>query len=173
MLQRPFKYGFRQEFDNYTSIDIDKQLDNKEAKDIKVDTKMSTLKPFLCGWLLKAWGDVNKAQMIKVGWSRCGLQQAFQQAFQVSAMDEHMKTPLFQDDLLAIEEEQNDKEGDIDTNQTIQDVMQDSLKIVADIASSSRTSSLFKNKSSKRYVPGQRKFHFVKIFLATCFGRKK
>jgi len=55
IFQRPFKYRFRQKFDNYTLDDIDKQLDNKEVKDIKVDTKMFILKPFYRGWLLKAW----------------------------------------------------------------------------------------------------------------------
>jgi len=73
-------------------------------------------------------------------------------------MDEHMKTPLFQEDSLAIKEQQNDKEVDIDTNETIQNAMQDSLKVVANIASSNQKNSLFKNKSSKRYVHIQRKF---------------
>ena len=54
ILQRLFKHAFRQEFDNYTSDDIDKQLEEKAAKDVKIDMKMSTLKPLLCGWLFKA-----------------------------------------------------------------------------------------------------------------------
>ena len=95
ILQRLFKHAFRQEFDNYTSDDIDKQLEEKAAKDVKIDMKMSTLKPLLCGWLFKAWAHVNKPDMIKVGWYQFGLLSAFDSTFQVQAMDQNMKTPLF------------------------------------------------------------------------------
>ena len=42
ILQRPFKHAFRQEFDTYTSDDIDKQLEDKAAMDVNIDIKMST-----------------------------------------------------------------------------------------------------------------------------------
>jgi hypothetical protein len=66
ILQTPFKHALRQEFDTYTSDDIDKQLEDKVAMDVKIDIKMSTSKPLLCGWLFKAWTYVNKREMIKI-----------------------------------------------------------------------------------------------------------
>ena len=53
ILQRPFKHGFRKEFDIYTTTMIDKQLEIKEAKDVKLDFRMSTLKPLFCSWLFE------------------------------------------------------------------------------------------------------------------------
>ena len=94
IFQRPFKHVFRQEFDTYTSDDIDKQLEDKTVMDVKIDIKMSTLKPLLCGWLFKAWAHVNKLEMIKIGWAQCGLLQTFDPTFQAQAMDENMKIPL-------------------------------------------------------------------------------
>jgi hypothetical protein len=48
ILQRPFKHTFRQQYDIYTSESIDIQFATKVAKDVRVDTKMSILKPLLC-----------------------------------------------------------------------------------------------------------------------------
>lgn len=42
IIQKPFKHGFRQVIDSFTSDDIMKQL--KHTTDIKVDAKMTTLK---------------------------------------------------------------------------------------------------------------------------------
>ena len=166
ILQRPFKHAFRQEFDSYTSDDIDKQLEDKAAKDVKIDTKMSTLKPLLCGWLFKAWAHVNKPQMIKIGWSQCGLLQAFDTSFQVQAMDENMKTPLFEADSNVVQED------NIDTDESIEKVMEDSLARVAEIATSNKNSSLsnLKSKARKRYVPAtQTPQIFIRI-IVLCFG---
>ncbi len=41
ILHKPFKHGFRQEFNGHTTNNIDKQLYVKEAKDIKLDFCMS------------------------------------------------------------------------------------------------------------------------------------
>jgi hypothetical protein len=48
ILQRPFEHAFREQYEKYTSKDIDSQLATKAAKDVRVDTKMSILKPLLC-----------------------------------------------------------------------------------------------------------------------------
>ena len=61
--------------------------------------------------------------MIKVGWSQCGLLQAFQQTFQVHAMDKNMKTPLFLDEPASIEDELIEKEDKMDTDLSIEVVM--------------------------------------------------
>ena len=54
ILQKPFKHEFMQEFDSFTCNDIMKQLQHTSTKEIKVDTKITTLKPQLCIWPLKA-----------------------------------------------------------------------------------------------------------------------
>ena len=48
ILQRLLKHACRQKFDNYTSDDINEQLEEKVAKDVKINIKMSILKPLLC-----------------------------------------------------------------------------------------------------------------------------
>jgi len=105
IFQRPFKHGFRQEFDDYTTNSIDKQLEEKESQDVKLDFKMSTFKSLLCGWLLKAWQHVNQPAMILRGWSQCDLQQVFNKTFQTTAMEEHIKNPFFKETLFGIEVE--------------------------------------------------------------------
>ena len=97
ILQRPFKHGFRQQFDNYTSENIGKQIDEMELLDVELNTKMSVLKSLLCSWLYQAWQHINKTYMIKRGWSMCGLDRAFESLFQTSAMEEHMKSSLFKE----------------------------------------------------------------------------
>jgi hypothetical protein len=97
ILQKPFKHGFKQEFDVYTTNNIDKQLDEKEAKDVKLHFHMFVLRPLLYLWLFQAWQHVNQPNMIKRGWLMSGLEQAFNKTLQTSAMDEHMKNPIFKE----------------------------------------------------------------------------
>jgi hypothetical protein len=136
ILQRPIKHAFRQQYDMYTSKSTDTQLATKAEKDMRVDTKMSTLKSLLCSWLLLSWQHINKPLMIKVGWSQCGLLQAFQQPFQVHAMDENMKTPLFLNEPAAIEDEHIEKEDEVDKDLSIEVVMQTSLDLVQQLSTS-------------------------------------
>ena len=81
IIQRPFKHVFRQEFNKYTMSMITNQIETNS--NIKVDFKMSTLKPLLCSWLFTSWLSVcNKQEMVKVGWSKCGLLCSFDPEFQ-------------------------------------------------------------------------------------------
>jgi hypothetical protein len=151
-LQRPFKHSFKQQFDSYTTKNIEKQIGEKELKDVKLDTKMTTLKPHLCSWLLQAWGYVNKPKMISRGWEMCGLDRAFNQAFQTSAMDEHMKKSLFKDE--ASEAEPNSRENDeeIDTDIPIEAIMEQSLHHAAEVATANQPKvASLKQLARKRY----------------------
>jgi len=125
--------------------------------------KILTLKPLLCGWLFKAWAHVNKHEMIKIRWFQCGLLQAFDPAFQVQAMDENMKIPLIDADSSVLQEESIGKEDDIDTDESIEKVMESLLTKVAEIATSNRSSSIsiIKSKTHKMYVTATQtmKFH--------------
>jgi hypothetical protein len=166
ILQRPFKHAFRQQYDMYTSESIDTQLATKAAKDVRVDTKMSTLKPLLYSWLLLSWQHINKPQMIKVGWSQCGLLQAFQQPFQVHAMDENMKTPLFLNEPAAIEDEHIEKEDEVDTDLSIEVVMQNSLDLVQQLSTSKQLPNSSKTLlGRKRYGPVHAPDKFVSFSL--------
>ena len=126
---------------------------------------MSTLKPLLCNWLFKAWAHVNKPEMIKIGWSQCGLLQAFDPTFQIQAMDENMKIPLFHADS-SVQEEGIEKEEDIDIDESIEKVMESSSAKVVEIATSNITSSIstLKSKTRKRYVPA------TQTELCSCRG---
>ena len=150
ILQKPFKHGFRQEFDSFTSEDIMKQLQFTSAKDIKVDTKMTALKPQLCAWLLKAWQHIQRSDMIQVGWSHCGLQQVFEPKFQSMAMDVNMKTTLFEVEIEETKLDCVEKDEDVDTDQTIKAVMEDSLTKATEIATSNRKTSVSTLKSMAR-----------------------
>jgi hypothetical protein len=64
-------------------------------------------------------------------WSNLTTCQEFvERNFQVRAMDENMKTPLFLDEPAAIEGEHIEKEDEVDTDLSIEVVMQNSLDLV-------------------------------------------
>jgi hypothetical protein len=144
ILQRPFKHGFRQQFDNHSTKSIGKKLDEKALTDVKLDMKMSVLKPLLCSWLYLAWQHVNQPSMIKKGWAMCGLDRAFNKTFQTTAIDKHMRNPLFKDVHLQVEIDSNDKEEETDTDMNIQAIMEENLTRVAELSTNnkSRVSSL-------------------------------
>jgi hypothetical protein len=142
ILQRPFKHSFRQQFDEHTSQDIGKQLEEKDVHSVKLDTKMSILKPLLCTWLHEAWKHINQPIMIKKGWAMCGLDKAFNQTFQINAMDENMRNPLFKEDPIQLEINPNDKKDDIDTDIHVDIIMSEGLSRAAEITTKNSKSSM-------------------------------
>jgi hypothetical protein len=134
ILQRPFKHGFRQQFDLWTMEEMDKQLQTKVVEDIELDFRMSTIKPHLCAWLLKAWQHVDKENLIQRGWEQCGIRQAFEASFQSLAKQQNMKTPLFLD-IPAAEQDTGDKEEETNTRVNMQTIMEESLSRVAEMTS--------------------------------------
>jgi hypothetical protein len=134
ILQRPFKHGFRQQFDLWTMEEMDKQLQTRAVEDIKMDFRMSTIKPHLCAWLLKAWQHVDKENLIQRGWEQCGIKQAFEASVQSLAMQQNMMTPLFLD-IPAAELDTGDKEEETDTCINMQTIMEESLSRVAKMTS--------------------------------------
>jgi hypothetical protein len=54
---------------------------------IKVDFKISTLKPLPCSCLFTSWLSIcNKQEMVKVGWSKCGQLRSFDPEIQKDVM---------------------------------------------------------------------------------------
>jgi hypothetical protein len=149
ILQRPFKHAFRNEFDDWSMDQIQQQLENATPTEgIKLESKLSVLKPLLCSWLYKAWLHIHKKKMVQIGWEKCGLLQAFQPKFQATALNENMTSPLFKGNDVQAEETMNkeDMANDIELETTIKTVMEDSLKRLANIqdlqASGARVSTM-------------------------------
>ena len=152
MIQRPFKHSFRQQFDNYTSQDIGQQLEEKDLKDVKFDTKITVLKPLLCSWLYHVWQHVIQQSMIKKGWAMCGLDKAFCSTFQTTTMNENMKTPLFKKTGVQLESDTKDNEDDTDIDLHVECIMNENLNRVYEISTLSKNSiSTLKGLARKRY----------------------
>ena len=64
ILQRPFKHAFRNQYDKWSMNQISQQLDSGEEENIKLDSKLSVLKPLLCSVLYEAWLSIYKKRMI-------------------------------------------------------------------------------------------------------------
>jgi hypothetical protein len=143
ILQRHFKHAFRQEFHKFTMDIITSQLQG--ARDIKVDTKMSILKPQICGWLFTTWHHLTiKSDMVEKKWKHIGLLQAFETNFQKEAMIDNIKTPLFKSTEEDTEIETINNIEDEDTcnlEVSLDTVLEDSLTKVA-LLNKSNTSSL-------------------------------
>jgi hypothetical protein len=135
ILQHPFKHGFRQQFDLWTMEEMDKQLQTRAVEDIKMDFRMSTIKPHLCSWLLKAWQHVDKENLIQRGWEQCGIKQAFEASVQSLAMQQNMMTPLFLEIPAAAELDTGGIEEETDTGINMQTIMEESLSRVAEMTS--------------------------------------
>jgi hypothetical protein len=111
ILQHPFKHAFCQEFNKFTMGVITRQLET--TGDVKVDTKMSILKPKISGWLFIALYHLSSKQdMVKKGWNQTGLLRAFEPEFQKEAMIENINTPLFKTTAEDLPLETNDQEDE-------------------------------------------------------------
>ena len=151
ILQRPFKHGFRQQFDNYTSKNIGKQIDEKELQDVELSTKISVLKPSLCSWLYQGWQHINKTYMIKRGWSMCGLDRAFESSFQTSAMEEHMKSSLFKE-VQGPEEICKEKDDETDPDESIEAIMEKNSISCCCYKGKQKICSVYHERSSQKKV---------------------
>jgi hypothetical protein len=142
ILQRPFKHAFRVEFNKFTMDVISNQIDKDE--DLKVDLKMSTLRPKICGWLFTAWHNLTtRREMVKKGWSYTGLQRAFEPEFQKQAMIDNIKTPLFNiEENVAVETNNNNDNEETCVEVSLDTILEDSLTRVSLLTTSSNTISM-------------------------------
>jgi hypothetical protein len=143
ILQRPFKYAFRQEFNKYTMEVIKNQLES--SSDVKVDTKMSTLKPLICQWLFTAWHHITtKLDMVEKGWKHTGLLKAFEPEFKKQAMMDNIKTPLFKSIEGDIAMETNNTNEDEETcgEVSLDTILEESLTKAQLLTSKNKTPSM-------------------------------
>jgi hypothetical protein len=87
--------------------------------------------------------------MIRRGWKMCGLDRAFNQAFQTNAMDEHMKKSLFKDEASEAEPDSKENDEEIYTDIPIEAIMEHHAAEVA-TANQPKVASL-KQLARKRY----------------------
>jgi hypothetical protein len=93
---------------------ISQQLETSiEAKEIKLDTKLTILKPLLCLWLHNAWIYIHKNRMIQIRWKERGLSQSFQAEFQVASLNANISSPLLK------------KEAQVENTTNKEDLVQD------------------------------------------------
>ena len=143
ILQRPFKHAFTQEFNKYTMDVITKQIETNE--DIKIDFKMSTLKPKLCSWLFSAWLHIcNKQQMVQKGWEKCGLLRSFDSQFQRDEMVQNMQIPLFKEvqENQTCETNLSHAEDETDAKESLDTIMTEDLNRVEKLSTRNSTASI-------------------------------
>ena len=142
ILQRPFKHIFRQEFNKYTMSMITNEIETNSS--INVDFKMSTLKPLLCSWLFTSWLSVcNNQEMVTIGWTKCGLLHSFDLEFQKDAIIENMKSPLFKEDTsIQVDINKNIEDEDIDVEESLEAIMEDTLSRVQKLSTSHGITSM-------------------------------
>ena len=122
---------------------ITKQIETNQ--DIKVDFKMSTLKPKLYLWLFLAWLHISsKQEMVLKGWEKCGLLRSFDSNFQRDAMVQNMEIPLFKQvqESQAFETNLNHAEDVIDAEETLDTIMNEDLNRVKKLSIQNSTTSV-------------------------------
>jgi hypothetical protein len=122
---------------------IKNQLES--SSDVKVDTKMSTLKPLICQWLFTAWHHLTtKLEMVEKGWKHIGLLKAFEPEFQKQAMVDNIKTPLFKSIEGDIAMETNNTNEDEETcgEVSLDTILEESLTKVQLLTSKNKTPSM-------------------------------
>ena len=173
ILQRPFKHAFRVQYDKWSMNQISQQLDSGEEKNIKLDSKLSVLKPLLCSWLYEAWLSIHKKRMVQIGWEQCGIAKAFQHDFQEAALCANLSTPLFKAEASQIEEviNKDDTIEDMKPDTCITTIMQESLERAAQInrLHGARVSSL-KDAVRKMYVQSTQKISLLEVTDVQTFA---
>ncbi len=69
MLQRPFKHGFRKQFEKWQSELVASQLaEGVRPEDVELQVGIKKLRELLIGWLLSSWGELcEQVEMIQKG----------------------------------------------------------------------------------------------------------
>jgi hypothetical protein len=114
MLQRPFKGQVMYSFTAWMSNQISVLVNTGSDPDtLKVDTSLSTLKPLLVDWAWFSWFCLlQKPELIKEGWVRCGMGNVMEAAQQRDAMRYCLNTA--EPELGEEEHHEENNEGDDD-----------------------------------------------------------
>jgi len=96
VLQRPFKHGFRKQFEKWQSELVASQLaEGVRPEDVELQVGIKKLRELLIGWLLSSWGKLCKQmEMIQKGWALCRLGSIHIPCFQDAAMGQCLQRGL-------------------------------------------------------------------------------
>ncbi len=115
VLQRLFKHRFRIQFNLWQSQQIACQvLNGVQPVNIQLQLGIKELRCHLVGWLMGSWEElVGLKQMIRKGWTKCGMGMIHEAEFQAKALSECLTRGL-----LVLEAAEEDTtagpEGDIE-----------------------------------------------------------
>jgi DNA segregation ATPase FtsK/SpoIIIE-like protein len=72
VLQRPFKHGIRQRFNEWAADTLRQQVQSGELVGLNPFLKMSSIKPLLLQWIVHTWRKMKEGrEYIKTGWHTC------------------------------------------------------------------------------------------------------
>jgi hypothetical protein len=80
-------------FNGWTTNIIKSQIDT--CANLHVDFKMSNLKPIICGWLCQAWTQMKVMKPMLESWEKIGLTRAWDDDFQLVALETNTTIVLF------------------------------------------------------------------------------
>ncbi len=88
VLQRPFKHRFRTQFNLWQSQQVACQVLNEVQPDnIQLQLGIKELRCHLVGLLMGSWEELARLkQMIKKGWTKCGMGKIHEAEFQAKAL---------------------------------------------------------------------------------------
>ena len=115
------------------------------TQDIKIDTKMSTSKFEVCGWLFTTWYHLKtKVEMVKNDQIHTDLLKAFEPEFEQQAMIENIKTPLFKviEDDIQIDTSINIEDDETCSEVSLNTILEESLTNVAMLTTSNKLASM-------------------------------
>ena len=114
LLQRPFKHGIRQCFNNWAATTLKQQIDDDNIIGLSPFFKMSCIKPLVLEWVLNSWNKLKQGrQFIKVGWHTCcvSLFDVHDQVKRLQVVEEVAKDELDR----ALVPAESEKDGDQDS----------------------------------------------------------
>ena len=114
LLQRPFKHGIRQCFNNWAATTLKQQIDDDNIIGLSPFLKMSCIKPLVLEWVLNSWNKLKQGrQFIKVGWHTCcvSLFDVHDQVKRLQVVEEVAKDELDR----ALVPAESEKDGDQDS----------------------------------------------------------
>lgn len=94
VLQRPFKHGVVQRFNEYVMAETTRQLAaGVDAVDVRVDTSMAIVRDLSLTNMYWSWEDLKeRTEMLRKGWDRCKVSQAWNKATQKKALEVQLQT---------------------------------------------------------------------------------
>ena len=94
-VNKPLKDHLRHSFQSWYSEQVSKQLEEgKEPEDVKIDTRLSIMKPLSAKWIISAYDYLrSESRIVRGGFVEAGIVEALEQ----DKTEDHMDEDPFQD----------------------------------------------------------------------------